>query len=50
MYEIVEVYEKKNDNLRRTRNLLLPKLISGEVSVEDFDVDPEEVSEVTFVK
>ncbi len=40
----------KNANLRRTRNLLLPKLISGEVSVEDLDVDPEEVSEATFVK
>ncbi len=46
----IKTLSKKNGNLRRTRNLLLPKLISGEVSVEDFDVDPEEVSEVTFVK
>jgi type I restriction enzyme S subunit len=36
--------------LRHTRDLLLPKLISGEVSVEDLDVDPEEVSEAEFVK
>jgi type I restriction enzyme S subunit len=38
--------QEKNDNLRSTRSLLLPKLISGEVSVED----PEEVSEAEFVK
>jgi hypothetical protein len=28
----------KNVNLRRTRDLLLPKLISGEVNVEDIKV------------
>ena len=26
-------------NLRQTRDLLLPKLISGEIDVEDFDID-----------
>jgi type I restriction enzyme S subunit len=40
----------KNTNLRHTRDLLLPKLISGEVSVENLDVGPEEVSEAEFVK
>ncbi len=28
----------KNANLRRTRDLLLPKLISGEVDLENIDV------------
>ncbi len=50
IYRESDILHLKNSNLRRTRNLLLPKLISGEVSVEDFDVDPEEVSEATFVK
>ncbi len=30
--------QRKNTNLRRTRNLLLPKLISGKVDVENIDV------------
>jgi type I restriction enzyme S subunit len=29
---------KKNDNLRQTRDLLLPKLISGEIDVSDLDI------------
>lgn len=29
-------------NLRRTRDLLLPKLISGEIDAEDLDIDMEE--------
>jgi hypothetical protein len=29
----------KNINLRRTRDLLLPKLISGEVDVEGLDIE-----------
>jgi len=28
-----------NDNLRRTRDLLLPKLIAGEVDVARLDID-----------
>ncbi|MBU4077671.1 MAG: restriction endonuclease subunit S [Euryarchaeota archaeon] len=32
------ILNKKNANLRRTRDLLLPKLISGEVDVEKIDV------------
>jgi len=28
----------KNQNLRKTRDLLLPKLISGEIDVSDLDI------------
>lgn len=37
----------KNENLRTTRDLLLPKLISGELDVEDLDIDVGMTSEVT---
>lgn len=30
---------QKNSNLRKTRDLLLPKLISGEIDVEDLDIN-----------
>lgn len=33
------VLEKQNDNLRQTRDLLLPKLISGEVSIEQIEAE-----------
>jgi type I restriction enzyme S subunit len=33
-----ETLNRKNENLRRTRDLLLPKLISGEVDVSALDV------------
>lgn len=33
---------KKNDNLRTTRDLLLPKLISGQLDVEDLDIETSE--------
>jgi len=36
MFELIHVLADKNKNLRRTRDLLLPKLISGEVSVQPF--------------
>ena len=35
----VEILGKKNANLRTTRDLLLPKLISGQLDVEDLDID-----------
>jgi type I restriction enzyme S subunit len=42
---------KKNDNLRTTRDLLLPKLISGQLDVEELDIDVvqplEELEEAT---
>jgi len=34
----------KNANLRRTRDLLLPKLISGEMDVSDLDIRVEETA------
>ena len=42
---------RKNQLLRTTRDLLLPKLISGKLDVEDLDIDVgeplEELAEVT---
>lgn|GEM_PF-271418 len=34
----IEIFQKQNDNLRRTRDLLLPKLISGEIDVSGLDI------------
>lgn len=34
----IEIFQKQNDNLRRTRDLLLPKLISGELDVSGLDI------------
>jgi type I restriction enzyme S subunit len=31
--------EKRSDNLRRTRDLLLPRLVSGEIDVSDLSID-----------
>jgi type I restriction enzyme S subunit len=33
----IEILVQQNANLRRTRDLLLPRLVSGEVSVEGLD-------------
>jgi type I restriction enzyme S subunit len=35
----------KNTNLRQTRDLLLPKLISGEINVESLDIETKPVTE-----
>lgn len=35
--------QRKNENLRKTRDLLLPKLISGEIDVENIDINKEEL-------
>lgn len=34
----IRVLTKKNNNLRQTRDMLLPKLISGEIDVSDLDI------------
>ena len=34
-----DLLQKKNTNLRQTRDLLLPKLISGEIDVSELDID-----------
>jgi len=45
MEKQIETYEKKNIILRQTRDLLLPKLLSGEVDVSELDIKvPEEVA------
>ncbi len=39
LFSNVFTLAKKNRNLRTTRDLLLPKLISGQLEVEDLDID-----------
>lgn len=39
IYEQVDLYFKKCANLRKTRDLLLPKLISGEIDVENVNIN-----------
>ena len=36
---LVDMLRKKNTNLRETRDLLLPKLISGEIDISELDID-----------
>ncbi len=43
LFRSIYILARKNTNLRRTRDLLLPKLISGEVDVEGLDIDIGEV-------
>lgn len=45
----IENLLKKNINLRRTRDLLLPRLISGELDVEELDIAIPEVEETEVV-
>jgi type I restriction enzyme, S subunit len=39
MLESIRVLQQKNDNLRTTRDLILPKLVSGEVEVSEVEVE-----------
>ena len=39
-----EILQVKNDNLRQTRDLLLPRLISGEIDVENLDINTGEIA------
>jgi type I restriction enzyme S subunit len=39
VFDSVLCLAKKNDNLRTSRDLLLPKLISGQLDVEELDID-----------
>jgi len=43
LFTLVHKLRVKNTNLRRTRDLLLPRLISGEIDVGNFDIDTGEV-------
>jgi type I restriction enzyme S subunit len=38
IFELVSLLHKKNANLRRTRDLLLPRLVSGEIDVENLEI------------
>jgi type I restriction enzyme, S subunit len=38
VYAQIDVMELRNNNLRQTRDLLLPKLISGELDVSELDI------------
>ena len=42
LFDQRELLERKNNCLRTTRDLLLPKLISGQLDVEDLDIDTAE--------
>jgi type I restriction enzyme S subunit len=42
LYEFVDLIIRKNSSLRNTRDLLLPKLISGELDVSALDIKIEE--------
>jgi len=37
-YQLIDNLQKKNSNLRRTRDLLLPRLVSGEVGVDEMEL------------
>jgi type I restriction enzyme S subunit len=39
IFQEVQLIALKNENLRKTRDLLLPKLISGELDVSDLDIN-----------
>lgn len=39
VFRHIFILAKKNVNLRKTRDLLLPKLISGQLDVEDLDIE-----------
>jgi type I restriction enzyme S subunit len=53
MFRAVQVLAKKNTNLRRTRDLLLPRLVSGELDVSELEIagvdDREDVALATLV-
>lgn len=40
-YNQTQNLQRKSENLRRTRDFLLPKLISGEIDVENLDIETE---------
>jgi type I restriction enzyme S subunit len=45
MINLTQVLGARNANLRRTRDLLLPKLISGKTDVETLDIDIPDIPE-----
>jgi type I restriction enzyme S subunit len=47
LHEGTKNLEQKNENLRKSRNLLLPKLISGQIDVQHLDIDTGEALAVS---
>jgi type I restriction enzyme, S subunit len=43
-FDQIDTLKSKNENLTKTRDLLLPKLISGEIDVESLDMDKEAIA------
>jgi len=43
-FEMIRTLQLKNLNLRQTRDLLLPRLISGEIDVENLDIKTGEIA------
>jgi type I restriction enzyme S subunit len=43
-FNAIETLQVKNENLRQTRDLLLPRLISGEIDVENLDINIGEIA------
>ena len=41
---LIKNLQAKNTNLRQTRDLLLPRLISGEIDVENLDINTGEIA------
>ena len=39
VFKMIRNLKSRNNNLRQTRDLLLPKLISGELDVSESDID-----------
>jgi type I restriction enzyme S subunit len=44
LFKSIETLQRKKANLRQTRDLLLPKLISGEIDVENLDINTGEIA------
>jgi type I restriction enzyme S subunit len=44
IFKQVENLQQKNNNLQKTRDLLLPKLISGQIDVENLDIDTGDIA------
>jgi type I restriction enzyme S subunit len=38
IYKLVDILQLKNDCLSKTRDILLPKLISGELDIENLEI------------
>ena len=43
IFDNVVALDLKNTNLRQTRDLLLPKLISGELDVSELEIDTNKI-------